>query len=587
MVLAPNANRRQERAKRARETVNKAIPDILRGSPRARHGIHKAELVVDPAPNTSHTLATPTTSSTPCQERPRIRLQCLDTLAAAAKLSDRPFTSSRTTSTLKTTQQANPNVAVLNMASPLKPGGGFLDGANSQEEFLCCRTTLYPSLWDSFYRLPELGGVWTPDVLVFRDSTPEANELPKRDRYFVDIISAGMLRFPDTVNRGRSDDQLGSGGGRCSCGVSYCDRDRELVTRKMKAVLRLAQLKGAEKLVLGAWGCGAYGNPVKEIAKIWRKVVVGSPRQRRPNAEIWPGIKEIVFAIPDRGMLREFQLAFGDVLAPDVASPPSGPEEDVGAAAAQPPHQQNEDRDFAELVDKIQETELQLEQMTNARSKARLRDVLASLNRELAQGQLAARQFKEDDLTHSSDEEGSDGLVMVAGSDGEEEDNSLYNFDENDIASSSSTDSGCETSEVYDFRRLPPPTKGALDEQHLFPPSTSTQNENDVAPAARRSCSPTHNNAYRSPAPQQPQPSPARFDTKTGWFAGSIDDFHGFLRCGNGNDNARCSAERPVSHTSPVLLGRPAADEPNVLDEFVLEEYLGKYEGTDGPRRDM
>ncbi|KAK4539342.1 hypothetical protein LTR36_000773 [Oleoguttula mirabilis] len=554
--MAPNANRRQERAKRARETVNKVIPDILRGSPRARHGIHKAELVVDPELNTHHT-GTPTTSSTIMPERPTIRLHCTDTLAAAAKLSDRPFASKRTTSTLKTCRQQKPNVAVLNMASPLKPGGGFLDGANSQEEFLCCRTTLYPSLWDSFYRLPELGGVWTPEVLVFRDSTPEANELAKRDRYFIDVISAGMLRFPDTANRGRSSDELLEG--KCSCGVSYCDRDRELVTRKMKAVLRMAELKGIEKLVLGAWGCGAYGNPVKEIAKIWRKVIVGSTRQRRPNAEQWEGIKEIVFAIPDRTMLREFQHAFADVLTTDLtSSPPASDTEDVEAGAATQSSLVNEDRDFAELVDKIQETELQSEQLTNARSKARLRDVLANLNRELAQG-LAAKQFKDEDLTHTSDEEVDD-MIVVTGTDGE--DNSMYNFDENDVASSSSLDSGCETSEVYDFRRRGSTRPGLNDGDHGF-----SHDDMDV-------------DDLHSPADYPTaQPSP-RFDAKTGWFAGSIDDFHGYLR-GNGSGD---ETERAASHCSPVL--RPDSSAGPVIDELLLEEYLGRYEGTDGARVD-
>ena len=256
ITMAPTVNRRQERARRALETISTTIPDILRASPRARHAIHKAERLVDPRAITSSG-STPA-AVTAVYNGPKIRLQCKDTLAAAAKLSERPFASKRTAPTLKTIRQ-KPNVAVLNMASPLKPGGGFLDGANSQEEFLCARTTLYPSLWDSFYRLPELGGVWTPDVLVFRDSTPEAVELAKRDRYFLDVISAGMFRFPDNI-RGRSDDQLDA---KCSCGVSYCDRDRDIVVRKMKSVLRIAESKGAEKLVLGAWGCGAYGNPVK------------------------------------------------------------------------------------------------------------------------------------------------------------------------------------------------------------------------------------------------------------------------------------------------------------------------------------
>ena len=192
MGMPSNQNRRAERAMRAYETINKAVPEMLRASPRARHGIHKSDLILDP-PTSRNCIPPPNGAM---GTHIRIRVQCTDTLGAAAKLSERPFAAKRTDPTSKT--QTRPNVAVLNMASPIRPGGGFLDGANSQEEFLCARTTLYPSLWDSFYRLPEVGGIYTPDVLVFRDSTPEANDLTKRDRYFLDVVSAGMFRFPDS-----------------------------------------------------------------------------------------------------------------------------------------------------------------------------------------------------------------------------------------------------------------------------------------------------------------------------------------------------------------------------------------------------
>ncbi|KAI7246631.1 hypothetical protein KC352_g14066 [Hortaea werneckii] len=456
VTVFPNANRRQERARRAKETVHRIVPDVLRSCPRARHGIHKAELIVDPDTNTPRGSST-ALATVGIYDGPKIKVQCTDTLKAAAKLSEKPFTSKRTAPTLKTTREGQKNnVAILNMASPVRPGGGFLDGANSQEEFICARSTLYPSLWDSFYRLPELGGVWTPDVLVFRDSSPDAIELTKRDRYFVDVISAGMFRFPDNNRIRASDDKLDSA---CTCGVSYCDRDRELVTKKMKSVLRMAQSKGAEKLILGAWGCGAYGNPVKEVAKLWRKVIAGSPRQRRPNSERWEGIQEIIFAIPDRSMLREFQQAFEGVLATDLPTPPSEQaptlEKDTGAAgtAEIAPASIDPEKDFAELVDKIQETELQLEQMTNPRSRARIRDILASLNRELAQGVAAKQALADEDFTQSGDEQldadlsSENDLVLVASHEG----NSIYNFDEHDLPSSS-TDSGCETSELYDFR---------------------------------------------------------------------------------------------------------------------------------------
>ena len=297
----------------------------------------------------------------------KIRVRALDTLTAASRIAEKPSASKRTAPTVKS-RQNKPNVAILNMASALRPGGGFLEGANSQEEFLCARSTVYPSLWDSFYRLPEVSGIYTPDVLVFRDHLPDANDLAKRDRYFVDVISSSMLRFSDARSEG------------CSCGVSYCDRHRDLVLRKMKAVLRIAQRKGVQKLILGAWGCGAYGNPVREIAKIWRKVIAGAPRQRRPNAERWEGINEIIFAIPDRTMLREFENAFSDVVADDIVSPDSEGPVDSGAEIS------DELARTSELLSKMAEIEMQIEQVSNSKLKNTLRQTLAGLEKELNQG---------------------------------------------------------------------------------------------------------------------------------------------------------------------------------------------------------
>lgn len=57
-------------------------------------------------------------------------------------------------------------IAVLNMASFLRPGGGVMQGAIAQEESLCLRSTLYTSLDEKFYRLPKFGGLYTKDVLV-------------------------------------------------------------------------------------------------------------------------------------------------------------------------------------------------------------------------------------------------------------------------------------------------------------------------------------------------------------------------------------------------------------------------------------
>ncbi|KAK0850832.1 hypothetical protein LTR03_004342 [Friedmanniomyces endolithicus] len=530
----PNTHRRTERARRAKDTINKALPDILRSSPRARHGIHKSDLVVDPEPPTHH--GTFPLSSTASDSAPRIRVLCTDTLDAAARLSERPFATRRTAASSKVghSQQQRPNVMVLSFASPLKPGGGFLEGANSQEEFLCARTTVYPSLWDSFYRLPEVGGILTPDVMVFRDSTPEANELLKRDRVFVDVVSAGMLRFPET--RGRASDEKPEHG--CSCGVSYCDRDRELVTRKMKAVMRIAQAKGAERLVLGAWGCGAYGNPVKEVARIWRKVIAGSLRQRRPNVERWQGIKEIVFAIPDRNMAREFELAFKDVLAMDTPSSPALDAEDVNADSEQ--LVPNEDAETSELVTKIQETEMQIELITNPRSRQRLREVLANLNRDLAQS-LAARRTAEDLPPPSPEnaEEEEESYIAI-NSDGEE--NHPFHFDSEDAASDDSSDATIP--EAFEFR----PQEPGLDdfETSHDEEEEGFEGENQTYSLLRR------------------LPGSNGFDAKTGWFSGSIDQLQGLLRAGG--------VEGRGSRGSPELGAREGGGD---VEEFSLENVLG------------
>lgn len=433
------------------------------------------------------------------------------------------------------------NVCILSMASPLRPGGGFLDGATSQEEFLCMRTTLYPSLWDDFYRLPEIGGIVTSDVLVHRDSTPQAIDLPKRERFFVDVISSAMLRFPETNSSKRIGAEEGTEGA-CSCGVSYCDRDRELVTLKMRAVMRMAQAQGAEKLVLGAWGCGAYGNPVKEVAKIWKRVLFGTARKPAK----WTGIKEIIFAIHDRGMLREFEKCFEDVVTHDArsASPPPAVVDDQAEGQKTPNSEL-----INELVSKIQETELQLDQISSPRSKARLREIISNLNGQLAK--VGADDEEDEALFEDATGEGADesNVDGIMASDGEE--NSYYNFDSDDVASSGSISPAA--SDLYEFR-IP----SASESDHAYSPrrdGRSDQNGHSMG-------SPYEYVDGAGVATEE------QFDHESGWFTGSINGLSAML-----------SKPERVS-TSPVL--RPQSSNMEV-DEIGmgLGEYLRRYSQQD------
>ncbi|KAF2225709.1 hypothetical protein BDZ85DRAFT_193260, partial [Elsinoe ampelina] len=360
---------RDERAMRSAEIVNKTIPEYLRTSPRARHGIHNSVEVIDPPP---HREDSPTTEPA---AQIRIRVKDTDALTAARQMT---YSSRRTSmSTSVGREQAMKkvaNVCILNQAAAIKPGGGFLEGVHSQEEFLCQRSTLYASLLrENLYPLPEVGGIWSPDILVFGDSTTEAEELSKRDRVFVDVISACMIRFPGAPRWKHDGDTIRPG---CSCGVSYCDQDRELVMSKMRAVLRIAQSRGVEKLVLGAWGCGLYGNPPREVARLWKKSIFGTSK----SPATWPGIKEIVFAINDKPALREFEKCFSDIVSMQAAMATLTPPPER-SSTARPPIPE-EKPDSTTLVLQISDLETQIATTANNRTRQRLRDQLTSLNKK-------------------------------------------------------------------------------------------------------------------------------------------------------------------------------------------------------------
>jgi uncharacterized protein (TIGR02452 family) len=379
----PAAFKKNVRSKKAKVTINKVIPALLITHPRAKRGIGAAELIVrPPAQDVQFTSmkgkSVPAAAVNTDGPEPHIRLRVTDTLSAARELLKDSSTQKDNLS------NHSARVGILNMASILAPGGGFLNGATSQEETLCMRTTLLPSLSDIFYRLPEVGGVYTPDVLVFRDDASE--DLEKRDRWFVDCVSAGMLRFPSIS----VDETTGRG--------SYASsKDRELVIEKMRAVLRIFQARSVKKIVLGAWGCGAYGNPVGEIAAAWKKVLLGgrqAQRSKKGQKEMWTGIETVVFAIKDAGLADAFGQAFGDSLVFDDAEDTSkqeGTGEDLEAER------------LWEMQEKIAEMKSRIEQARSPELKAGLTSVLVSLKGQVAESSIGAES--EHAATETDEEE--------------------------------------------------------------------------------------------------------------------------------------------------------------------------------------
>ncbi|KAM0214064.1 hypothetical protein ACHAQI_003684 [Fusarium lateritium] len=380
----PAAFRKDVRSKKAKATINKVIPSLLPGNPRAQQGINSAELLPFPDAQVFGAGVSTTTKEekidqsakkgksvdrsskqmsddqpTPAREAklPRISIKEVDTLTAAKDLLEIE-TASGTKTDFKNDRA---RVTILNMSSPLNPGGGFLNGANSQEESLCMRTTLYPSLKDEWYRIPDLSSIYTPNVLVFRDE--EAEDLDKKDRFYVDCITAAMLRAPEFEMNGE--------------GVAtYANtKDREIAQAKMTAVMRIAVMKNSKRLVLGAWGCGAHGNPVGEIARLWKAVVRPRHDKSKTGKERWESLDEIVFAIKDHNMAQAFAQAFGEGL--EQLDKDEREEEDNEAEV------DLADVKRQELLDKIDELEQRIQAVANPKVKDGLRTVLEGLKKQL------------------------------------------------------------------------------------------------------------------------------------------------------------------------------------------------------------
>lgn len=69
---------------------------------------------------------------------------------------------------------------------------------------------------------------------------------------------------------------------------------------QIKLILRTAVQNRVTHLILGALGCGAYHNPPEEVAKMFRRALLGDNKGRW--AQDQDGIEEIVFAIFDDGV---------------------------------------------------------------------------------------------------------------------------------------------------------------------------------------------------------------------------------------------------------------------------------------------
>ena len=165
-------------------------------------------------------------------------------------------------------------VCVLNFASATNPGGGVKKGSSAQEECLCRTSTLYECLsvnaiTHAFHKkhkwalkAGEIDALYNDDciltrgVTVFKQDAVMPVALPENEWFDVDVISCAapnlrLLSQRDRDWKKKVTDQM-----------LY-----EIYQKRIHRILDMARWLESEVMILGAFGCGAFANPPKLVAK--------------------------------------------------------------------------------------------------------------------------------------------------------------------------------------------------------------------------------------------------------------------------------------------------------------------------------
>ena len=193
-------------------------------------------------------------------------------------------------------------VLVLNFANPVNPGGGVRGGARAQEEDLCRCSTLLASLESRdaapYYEYNKILDYYTgsdaiiitPHVEIIKDRSGEPLDEP---------VAAAVITCAAPIYSA------------VLCGMDK-DEYRDMFYRRIDGMLKCAAYCGYSKLVLGAFGCGAFGNDAAEVSDMFYDVLKKFDYCGNRESDVFDCI---AFAVLDRSdsqyNYNEFRRNFG------------------------------------------------------------------------------------------------------------------------------------------------------------------------------------------------------------------------------------------------------------------------------------
>lgn len=150
------------------------------------------------------------------------------------------------------------HTAVLNFASYKEPGGMFLQGSKAQEECLCHESVLYNVLreQEDYYTynrkhlnkaLYQNRALYSPDIYFERGN----------ESVFCDVITCAAPNYTAASKY---------------CNVSQSENS-DALTSRIKYILDIATSQKVEILILGAFGCGVFGQNATDVAQITKTLL--------------------------------------------------------------------------------------------------------------------------------------------------------------------------------------------------------------------------------------------------------------------------------------------------------------------------
>lgn len=176
---------------------------------------------------------------------------------------------------MKYARDCKNRIAVLNFASYKNPGGMFINGSKAQEECLCHESFLYNVLlqfvqefydWNNKNKNKALylnRGLYSPGIVFGKDG----------ENAICDVITCAApnksvaKRYQHVQN----------------------EENTETLKSRIKFVLDIAKENNVGTLILGAFGCGVFGQDAKEVAGIFKEYLETTHKC----------FEKVVFAVPE------------------------------------------------------------------------------------------------------------------------------------------------------------------------------------------------------------------------------------------------------------------------------------------------